>query len=158
MRSRSTASGAGMADMPPPDIHHLIPSGMQAVRRVLDQTHKQILASDGNAALSDTAQIILGEILNNVVEHAYGFEAGHPIEMSIWFRRDGLQCEVRDSGIPMPDGKLPNSGMPRINSDRREDLPEGGFGWALVHELTEELLYERLGTANRLRFLIPSVP
>ena len=32
--------------------------------------------------------------------------------------------------------------------------PEGGFGWALIRELAQELGYERDGDRNRLTFLL----
>ena len=44
-------------------------------------------------------------------------------------------------------GKLPDTAL--------EDLPEGGFGWHLIHSLTNDLTYLRTGGCNRLRFLLP---
>ncbi|WP_280514091.1 hypothetical protein [Allosediminivita pacifica] len=34
-------------------------------------------------------------------------------------------------------------------------LPEGGFGWFLIHELARELAYRHDGGMNRLTFRLP---
>ena len=33
-------------------------------------------------------------------------------------------------------------------------LPEGGFGWALIRDMTRDLTYRRQGRMNRLSFVI----
>jgi len=139
-----------------PDIHHHLSSGAIQVRHALDQTYTMMCAAQVDPALGDTAQIILGEVLNNVVEHAYNSVEGQPIELSVWLRDDGLWCEVRDQGAPMPNGVPPAGVMPIVDADNPADLPEGGFGWALVRELTEHIQYDRQDGTNHLRFLIPT--
>jgi serine/threonine-protein kinase RsbW len=37
----------------------------------------------------------------------------------------------------------------------QDDLPEGGFGWFLIRELTKDLQYVRHEDQNRLTFSIP---
>jgi serine/threonine-protein kinase RsbW len=49
----------------------------------------------------------------------------------------------------MPDGKMP---QPRTHdlSGRAEELPEGGFGWGLIHALTSTVRYDRRAQRNTL--------
>lgn len=145
-----------MTPTAPPDIVHRFTSGTAQVRQALDQTRAQVRAAQVDASLCDTAQIILGEVLNNVVEHAYAFDEGHPIELSIWLRDDGLWCEVCDHGAPMPNGVPPAGLRADVDPAARDDLPEGGFGWAMVRELTEDIQYHRTDSTNQLLFLIPN--
>lgn len=113
-------------------------------------------ASGVDQGLCDASQIILGEVLNNVVEHAYRFEQGHPIELSIWTTRGGLSCEVTDHGVPMPNGVPPAGTRQDVDPSVIEALPEGGFGWAMVRELTQDLQYFRTDGINKLVFVIPT--
>lgn len=137
------------------DIVHKFSSGTLQVRQALDAARDDVRAVGADPALCDTSQIILGEVLNNVVEHAYRFEEGHPIELSIWLSDGGLRCEVVDHGVPMPNGVPPAGTLPIIDDTLRDALPEGGFGWAMVRELTENLQYFRADGINRLQFVIP---
>lgn len=145
-----------MTQAVPPDIFHAFLSGTVQVREALDLTRRDVRAAQVDAALCDTAQIILGEVLNNVVEHAYRFAEGLPIALSIWTTSDGLRCEVRDEGAPMPNGVPPAGLRAEVDPASRDDLPEGGFGWAVVRELTEDLQYHRTDRTNKLMFMIPA--
>jgi serine/threonine-protein kinase RsbW len=122
----------------------------------LEDLQTQLHAAAVDVTLGDTAQIILGEVLNNIVEHAYKFEDGRPITVRISVRSDGLWCDTYDEGHPMPNGVPPCGVMPDIDVTTPADLPEGGFGWAMVRELTQCIGYTRKGSVNHLSFLIPS--
>lgn len=147
--SRPMAEGAA------PGVFLKFTSGTVQVREALDQTRTQMRALDVDTNMCDTTQIILGEVLNNVVEHAYGFEDGNPIEVSIWLKDAGIACEVHDHGAPMPNGVPPAGVTKVIDTSTRDALPEGGFGWAMVRELTQDLQYFRTDGRNELLFLIP---
>ena len=138
-----------------PDIRETLTSETGEVRRVLMSVHGKLRSEPGFEGLSDLTQIILGEILNNVVEHAYQFEGGHPIELAMTFHADRIHCRVEDEGLAMPDDRPPNGGMPELDATDRDSLPEGGFGWALVYEMTEDLVYKRVDGRNFLEFYIP---
>ncbi|OIQ80375.1 serine/threonine-protein kinase BtrW [mine drainage metagenome] len=97
----------------------------------------------------DTAELVLAEVLNNIVEHAYGNRSGS-IELLIRPTGTGLCCAVIDDGTPMP-GHTPPSGR-LVGGVRPDDLPEGGFGWHLIRGLSKGLCYQRQGGRNRLSF------
>ncbi len=141
--------------MTPPDFVVTLTSELQDVRRALRDVRSHIENVAGFAPLADTAEIILGEALNNVVEHAYQFDGGHPIELSVAFCANALDVRIDDSGVAMPNGTLPEGHMPILSNDDRDELPEGGFGWAMIHELTTGLAYRREHGRNHLSFTIP---
>lgn len=101
-----------------------------------------------------TAELIMAEVLNNVVEHAYVGTRG-PIDITVRPGADGLYCQVRDFGRPMPGGVLPQGRRPDTAA---RDLPEGGFGWFLIRELARDLRYQRRGGSNVLSFRVPALP
>ena len=120
-----------------------------ALRRALHEVSDLGLSPDERG----TVELVLAEVLNNICEHALRGATEGLIEL--YLRRDcaGLICEVLDDGLPMPGGHPPEG--QRADLDRPlPDLPEGGFGWFLISELTSGLCYDRIGGRNRLRFCV----
>ncbi|WP_421905181.1 ATP-binding protein [Mameliella sp.] len=99
-------------------------------------------------------ELVVAEVLNNIVEHAYKDRAGGDILLRLVFAADRLSVESTDFGLPMPSG-TPPSGAPADLDVPVEDLPEGGFGWFLIRSLSENLDYRHDGDSNRLRLSIP---
>ena len=64
----------------------------------------------------------------------------------------GLACALTDDGISLPDDCLLPRSLPPMVAD---DLPEGGFGWFLIQDLTQALCYYREESRNYLAFSIP---
>lgn len=99
-------------------------------------------------------ELALGEVLNNIVEHAYAGGSAGPVEIAIDFIGRALDCRIEDHGRPMPELDLTNRRLPATDVPFG-DLAEGGWGWILVRDLTEELAYRREGDRNCLTFRIP---
>ena len=117
-----------------------------AILRVLSQPPLSMLRAEDRG----TAEIVLAEVLNNVVEHAYAQGSG-PILLTLSLGDNVLHCQVEDEGTAMPAGQPPD-GCPPDPSD----LPEGGFGWHLIRTLCQKLRYERADGLNRLSFSLPA--
>ncbi|WP_278921986.1 MULTISPECIES: ATP-binding protein [Pseudophaeobacter] len=94
-------------------------------------------------------QIALAEAVNNVVEHAYAGTEKGDVRIKCNLYPQELRIQICDAGFPLTDCALP-PGEPADLSGPIETLPEGGFGWFLIRELTSRLHYERLGRNNRL--------
>jgi serine/threonine-protein kinase RsbW len=97
-----------------------------------------------------TAEIVLAEVLNNIVEHAYAVVRGE-IEVTLKVDEGGLACTVVDRGTAMPDGTIPGGGV-TMPPTVAGDLPEGGFGWHLIRVLAQDLRYRRVDDRNELTF------
>lgn len=96
-----------------------------------------------------TVEIVLAEALNNVVEHAYAMRDDGVIEISGHITPGQLVFDIADEGIPMPLGQVPEG--PAASVDVPMDaMPEGGFGWFLIREMTEDLTYARVNGRNLL--------
>jgi serine/threonine-protein kinase RsbW len=141
-------------DLRVPMLHRVFPADPTAVRESLAEMRAlpplSVLTEDDLA----TVELVLAEALNNVVEHAYAKHAGM-IEMSLTQGPRGLACTIVDSGLVMPDGKLPFGHLPDTDARSLDDLPEGGFGWHLIRSLTIDLSYHREAGWNRLSFTVP---
>lgn len=142
---------SSMAD--PPDPHHcaqvIIPADPMAVRdglrALFDTILLRSLPEDGRG----TAEIVLAEALNNIVEHAYARHSGD-IEITLRLRGQDLVCSILDSGLPMPRETLPEGRL--VSLENTDDLPEGGFGWFLIRTLSHDLDYRRVDGRNLLSF------
>jgi serine/threonine-protein kinase RsbW len=116
------------------------------LRTALSTSPMTLLSDDDRG----TAEIVLAEVLNNVVEHAYATLSGD-IRLSLTLTQGRLNCQIEDEGLAMPGGEPPAGNLPDA-----VDLPEGGFGWHLIRILSTGLAYERLGRTNRLSFSLPA--
>lgn len=140
----------GIVTPMPTTASFVLPSDADAVRDGL----RDALGLSPLDRLSDddrgTAEIVLAEVLNNVVEHAYATHSGD-IRLFLSLGDGSLHCVIEDEGHPMPGGNPPAGNLP----DPKE-MPEGGFGWHLIRILSSDLRYERDGRCNRLSFSLPA--
>lgn len=134
-------------------LHFLFPGDAVSVRSALASAMAALRRMNLASELESAIEIVLAEVLNNVVEHAYA-EQGGVIEIEIERQNDGFVFCVTDDGRPMPGDYLPEGGPVDLDVPAR-DLPEGGFGWFLIHKLTENIDYTRTANRNRLTFRIP---
>lgn len=140
-------------ERPPQDtpLHIAFGSSPLQVRDALKRT----LAGLGPLALSaeecGTVELVLAEVMNNIVEHAYQEAPDGMIDLHVSAVPTGLSFVFLDDGAPMPDGHPPLKTLPPITAEV-DDLPEGGFGWFLIRELAHDLEYRIEAGRNRFSF------
>lgn len=122
-----------------------------ALGHVIDWLDRQGHSED----LKGSAELVLAEAINNVIEHAYRDTDLGVIELVFEPSEHGFACTMRDNGYEIPGGVAPEGRLPDVDVDRQE-LPEGGYGWHLIHLLTQDLAYARTGDTNELRFSMRS--
>ena len=135
-------------------FHRAFASGEMAVRDALIAMDTQMRHHDLPDEIIGDMNVVLAEALNNVVEHAHADRDDGRIELTIFVRPCCVRCLIFDDGGPMPGLELP-AGMLPTSDTSFEDLPEGGFGWFLIRNMTADLAYERLEDGNRLQFHLP---
>ncbi|MFN3527018.1 MAG: ATP-binding protein [Paracoccus sp. (in: a-proteobacteria)] len=104
-------------------------------------------------------ELVLAEVMNNIAEHA-AVTCAEPrckgdltlIHLCIVSHRCGLACALTDNGVSLPDDCLLPRNLPQL---AQQELPEGGFGWYLIQDLTQELCYYREDQRNFLAFRVP---
>ena len=131
----------------------VIDSDMMAVRDGLHSLFSCELLVGLTEESRGTAEIVLAEALNNVVEHAY---ARYPGKIEVVMRRcdPELLFDISDDGLPMPGAEPPLGHLREVLEI--DDLPEGGFGWFLIRSLAHGLAYRRLDDRNLLSFCVPA--
>jgi serine/threonine-protein kinase RsbW len=117
-----------------------------AVRDTLCRLFPQ--SADADQDSRAVAELVLAEVLNNVVEHAYG-GAGGPIHLTLRQCHDCLSFRVADAGQPYPARGLPSGTVSAVAVAQ-----EGGFGWGLIRALATGVAYRRVGQMNVLVFRV----
>lgn len=137
-----------------PNFDVSVRSGEFAIRDALEEVIAALGAFHLDLEQAGTVQIILAEVLNNILEHAYPpIGPVGPIHIRCGRSQDGVLLDIKDNGRAMPDGKAP-VGCPKPVDVAIVDLPEGGFGWFLIKDLTHDVEYRRVGQENQLRLRI----
>ncbi len=129
------------------------PSTPKAVRQALADICGRAEASGSGADTVGQIEIVLAEVLNNVVEHALRHEEESDIFLTARRNARGWHFAIRDKGVAIPGGSVPRPALPSTNRPLQE-LPEGGFGWAIVNMLARDLTYHRRAGCNHLSFTI----
>lgn len=100
------------------------------------------------------SEIVLAEALNNIVEHAYAGCAGGEIRLRLEVSASQIAVTLTDRGRALRGLDLPAGRRPDLDLSC-DALPEGGFGWFLIRELSESLEYSRRDGCNFLTLRLP---
>ncbi|MGH1412874.1 MAG: ATP-binding protein [Pelagimonas sp.] len=130
-------------------FRYVLLSTPEAVRETLTSLRRELESQHFFTCPGDMWELVLAEVLNNIVEHAYGESPDGEIRFDVKFDQARLMAGFVDKGTAMPEGALP-SGNPTNLDVEQQNLPEGGFGWYLIQSLSDRLIYERKGSENHL--------
>ena len=131
---------------------HQFLSGDDNTRSALSILDRKLADRGFEGADRENVELVLAEVLNNLAEHAY-VPPGGPVDLSLVVTRDGLVFRIADLGAPVPDTVLSEPRLP-VTAEGG-DMPEGGWGWYIVHALSQDISYARDGSWNVLRLTIP---
>ena len=137
----------------PPDIHLVFPATEMSVRRALLSLRASLKALAIDELTIGLVEIILAEVANNIVEHAYPLNESGTVTLSCSKAEQGLRFEVSDRGKILPGGVIPPTKDHDLDAEINH-LPEGGFGWGLIRDMTSMLMYKRDEDRNILRFRV----
>lgn len=144
-------------------FEHRLEGSFDGVRAALALIMDRLRMLDLSEDARGIVELVLAETLNNIAEHAFA-DLPQPGFISVLCadREAGLYLRITDFGTAMPDLALPVRTPPKTRDDLKtaavNSLPEGSFGWALIHELTCDVAYQRCGPMNALSLIIPVRP
>lgn len=143
------------------DISLRCQTNPQDIRRALLLWRHKLEACEHCADLLGRSEIVLAEILNNIAEHGQDDvqkdETGDWIELRCRISRHGIHMTVKDSGRALPQRLLTGAQhvVPSHSGVALDDLPEGGFGWFMIRELSRHLTCDRTEDGNLLSLTVP---
>lgn len=96
------------------------------------------LVSEGvDEFVAAICMLALSEALNNIIEHSYQMSGDGDVELQIQVDEDSLLFQVKDRGMAPPENIFSmNDRMPDPF-----DLPEGGWGLALIDSVMDDIEY-----------------
>jgi serine/threonine-protein kinase RsbW len=109
----------------------------------LQEAAREAALPEETAAALDHA---LHEAVENVVRYAWPDPHGRRIRVRFGCDATQAEVEVEDDGMPFDPTGVP----PPVAPTHLEHLEPGGYGVALMRHFTDELLYRRDETSNRL--------
>lgn len=140
---------------PPQGMEMDFPGTDPAVRVALGNMQDTLARTGMDPDIIGRFEIVMAEALNNVVEHAYARFPSGRIAVTLQWTGTGVTCTIVDEGEELPGHTTPK-GRAKPEECAFEDLPEGGFGWHLIHTLAQDVRYIRSANQNRLSFCIPT--
>ena len=115
-----------------------------------------ISRSNADSAVPQLGQdmnLVLSELLTNIVKHAYSSSSASSqdckIEVHARFLGEFLEVLIIDQGTELPEHVLEKTKI-EFDGDDIFALPEGGFGWSIVHSIIDQIVYQRVKNSNRL--------
>lgn len=126
----------------------------QGAADVVPKTLEDMRASLASLDLAEdflgTIELVVAEALNNITEHAYAGSNTGLIRICTNVKNNRLTINLVDDGHAMPGEKVPKPDLPDA-SGPLHSLPEGGFGWYLIHDLSDAVTYSRTDNQNHLQ-------
>lgn len=102
------------------------------------------------APIYDPVRLSVAEALNNCIEHAYGNESGHSIDVKFEADPDSIRIVICDEGAQAPEGMWDNVALPEFDVADTYTLPEGGFGLYIIKSQMDEVHYGSSDGVNTL--------
>jgi serine/threonine-protein kinase RsbW len=121
------------------------------IRNALEMITKLLHCAQVPDHACDDVQLVLAEIMTNIARHAYPHLTGW-ISCTVALLDGRVECLVQDGGLAYDPAALGQE-LPAPSL-----MAEGGYGWALIHALAQDLRYMRLDAGNQLRFQIIAQP
>ena len=94
------------------------------------------------------------EAVNNAIQHAYGHEKGHSVEVDYAVDSEQITIAISDTGQPMPAEMLAlKAGLFDKLDDEAPNqfsIPEDGRGLALMQEMMDQVKYSSRDGKNTL--------
>ena len=92
-------------------------------------------------------KIAVDEACTNVIEHAYGGQSNHEVDIAIIIDADRFTVRIRDEGTPFDQTKYREPDLYDIASKRKK----GGLGVHIIRRLMDRVEYRTRGQINEIR-------
>ncbi len=93
-------------------------------------------------------QIVLAEALNNVIEHGFSCDNAGNVHVDIEVYGKSVVVNISDNGVEFSPPEATQT--PLQSADDIDHLPEGGFGWFLIRQITTSFTFQRIADKNCL--------
>jgi serine/threonine-protein kinase RsbW len=131
-----------------PAFHRDIQNCQSLVPNLLGDVCKWLVQVGVSHEKITDVQIVMAEALNNVIEHGFASDNSGHIGIDIEVANGSIVAEISDNGKEFTPPEANQT--PLQDNDDFDHLPEGGFGWILIREITTSYTFHRIANENRL--------
>jgi serine/threonine-protein kinase RsbW len=139
-----------------PELELHVYSDLQQVSQAVVRVGKWLEHERVDPECLGDVTLVLAEALNNVVQHAYGDDNGGDIAIRATLRAETLSMQIVDNGRPF-DGPPVEVAL-QAHAKELAALQDGGYGWHLIRNLTEDIHFSHSGGKNRLTLVVAIRP
>lgn len=120
------------------------------VRDLVIKLRDTLISRSVDESVRMSVEIAVAEALNNVVEHALKETPRAEITVDLSIDAARVFVVLEDPGDALPAWTL-NKEEPVDLTVPLAQMPEGGFGWLMINDLSDRLDYSRRNDTNHLR-------
>ncbi len=127
------------------EISLTIAARLEAINSICEAVSDEAHNAGFDDRTAYACELAVCEVCENIVVHGYGEDAAGTIDAAITSQPGELTVELRDRAGPFDPASASVSAP-----DPRVDPPIGGLGLYILHEVMDEIHYERSYGENRL--------
>lgn len=118
---------------------------------MVHQLTRQLAETTGfDATEAEKIALAVDEATTNVIQHAYGGEPGHDIEVHFDTEGESLSVVILHDGEPLDTVPVPEFDLDKLVAERRK----GGLGLAIMREMMDEVEHTTAGTGQKMCVLV----
>ena len=134
------------------EIRLVIDSDLKNVSLV-GRTINELCASISHSRIEpNEIELCVVEAVNNAIEHAYGKQKGHEVEVRFSLGHDRLVVDICDTGKPLDPHLLERADISIVENGHNhiDAIAEQGRGLPIIKEIMDAVIYETKSGKNRL--------
>ena len=129
-------------------IHTLaIPSSTRYLEDVRNLVVMHAQEADFPEDTVEQFKIAVDEACTNVIEHAYGGQTGHEVDIAIIIDADRFTVRIRDEGQPFDQSHYHEPNLLKLTKLGKA----GGLGVHIIRRLMDRVEYRTRGQINEIR-------
>lgn len=142
MSTKSTGTRALMELRFPSDSKYL--HMVHQLTRLLAET------TGFEASEAENIALAVDEATTNVVQHAYGGEPGHEIEVHFDPEGDSLDIAILHEGKPLESMPVPEFDLDELVAERKT----GGLGLTIMRQMMDKVEHTKAGTGKNMCVMV----
>jgi serine/threonine-protein kinase RsbW len=118
---------------------------------MVHQLAKNLAEATGFEAVeSEQIALAVDEAATNVIQHAYGGEAGHEIEIHFDPEGESLDIVILHEGKPLESVPVPEFDIDQLVAQKRK----GGLGLTIMRQMMDRVEHGRAGTGKNMCVMV----
>ena len=118
---------------------------------MVHQLTKNLAESTGFEAVeAEQIALAVDEAATNVIQHAYGGEPGHEIEVHFDPEGESLNIVIFHEGEALDSVPVPEFDLEKLVAEKRK----GGLGLAIMRQMMDKVEHRRAGTGKNMCVMV----